>query len=260
MTVLDALGVLLAGMVAGTMNAVVGSGTLVSFPVLLAVGLPPVAANVSNTIGLVPGSVGGAWGYRHELAGQRKRVLTLGAASLLGGLAGGVLLLVLPAEVFRTVVPALVLLALILAVVQPQLAGAVERRRQRQGTARAAPGLALPASASVVTGVYGGYFGAAQGILLIGLLGLLIDDDLHRLNALKNVLVGLVNGIAAVLFAVLWVVGVAPVSWPAAALLAVGALAGGFLGGRFGRLLPPAWLRGLIVVIGLLAVVQLVRS
>lgn len=260
MTVLDALGVLLAGMAAGTMNAVVGSGTLVTFPVLLAVGLPPVAANISNTIGLVPGAVGGAWGYRHELAGQRERVLALGAASLLGGLAGGVLLLLLPAEVFRTVVPALVLLALVLVVVQPRLAGAVERRRQRRGTAGAAPGPVLPAGASLATGVYGGYFGAAQGILLIGLLGLLLDDDLHRLNALKNVLVGLVNGMAAVLFTVLWAVGVAPVSWPAAALLAVGALAGGFLGGRFGRLLPPAWLRGLIVAIGLLAVVQLVRS
>lgn len=258
MSIPEALAVLLAGVAAGTMNAVVGSGTLVSFPVLLAVGLPPVAANISNTIGLVAGSVGGAWGYRRQLVGQRRRLLVLGRAALLGGLVGGVLLLVLPAEVFRAVVPALVLLSLVLVVVQPRLLRAVQLRRQRRGTAGARRGAALPAGAALVTGVYGGYFGAAQGILLIGLLGLLLDEDLQHLNALKNVLVGLVNGVAALLFAVLWTLGAAPVSWPAAALLAVGALAGGLLGGRVGPLLPPGALRALIVLVGLVAVVQLV--
>lgn len=260
MSALEILAVLAAGVAAGTMNAVVGSGTLVSFPVLLAVGLPPVMANISNTIGLVPGSVGGAWGYRRELVGQRRRVLVLGSASLTGGLAGGLLLLVLPAEVFRVMVPVLVCLALVLVVVQPRITGLVQRRRERQGRAQAAPRDALPAAASLFTGVYGGYFGAAQGILLIGMLGLLLPDDLHRLNALKNVLVGLVNGTAAVLFSVLWLTGLAPVSWLAAAVLAVGAFAGGLLGGRYGRLLPPRLLRALIVVIGLLAVVQLVEG
>lgn len=270
MSVLDALAVLLAGLAAGTMNAVVGSGTLVTFPVLLAIGLPPVAANISNTIGLVPGNVGGAWGYRRELAGQRRRVVVLGAASVLGGLVGGVLLLVLPAAVFRAVVPVLIVLALVLVVLQPRLVARIQRRRERRGTAagpreRRGTGAgrrraALPGSAALATGVYGGYFGAAHGILLVGLLGLLLHEDLHRLNALKNVLVGLVNGVTGLLFAVLWAAGVAPVSWSAAAVLAVGALGGGLLGGRFGRLLPPAVLRGLIVAVGLLAVVQLVRS
>lgn len=251
---------LLAGVVAGTMNAVVGSGTLVSFPVLLAVGLPPVMANISNTIGLVPGSVGGAWGYRQELAGQRRRVFVLGTASLLGGLAGGVLLLVLSSEVFRMVVPVLICLALVLIVVQPRVTRVVQRHRERQGRLDDPPPIVLPATGSLATGVYGGYFGASQGILLIGILGLLMPDDLHRLNALKNVLVGLVNGTAALLFAVLWLTGAAPVSWVAAALLAAGSLAGGLLGGRFGRLLPRVFLRRLIVVIGLVAIVQLVTG
>jgi uncharacterized membrane protein YfcA len=219
-----------------------------------------VAANITNTIGLVPGSVGAAWGYRRELTGQRRRILVLGAASLLGGLLGGVLLLVLPAEVFRAVVPVLIVLALVLVVVQPRLARPLQRRRQRRIATAGPRGAVLPVSASLGAGVYGGYFGAAQGILLVGMLGLLLDEDLHRLNALKNVLVGLVNGVAALLFAVLWAAGVAPVSWPAAAVLAVGALGGGLLGGRFGRLLPPAALRGLIVAVGLVAVVQLVRG
>lgn len=253
---IEFVAVLLAGLAAGTMNSVVGSGTLVSFPVLLAVGLPPVAANISNTIGLVPGSVGGAWGYRRELVGQRRRVLVLGSCSLVGGLVGGALLLLLPAEIFRAVVPALVCLALVLVVLQPRLTRWAQRHR-RDG---ARPAEVLPAGASLATGVYGGYFGAAQGILLIALLGVLLDDDVHRLNALKNVLVGLVNGTAAVLFTILWLTRDAPVSWPAVLVLAAGALVGGLLGGRFGRLLPPAVLRGLIVVIGSLAVVQLLRG
>lgn len=253
---------LLAGVAAGTMNAVVGSGTLVSFPVLLAVGLPPVTANITNNVGLVPGSLGGAWGYRRELSGQRRRVLVMGAASLVGGLIGAVLLLVLPAEVFRTVVPVLVVLALVLVVVQPSLVRWMQRRRERRGRARRPVDVVPPAApvASFATAVYGGYFGAAQGILLIALTGLVIDDELQRLNALKNVLTGLVNGVATVLFTALWALGLAPVSWTAAAVLAIGALAGGLLGGRVGRRLPPAVLRGIIVVVGLVAVVQLLRG
>ncbi len=262
MTALEVVAVLLAGVGAGTLNAIVGSGTLVSFPVLLAIGLPPVTANISNNIGLVPGSVGGAWGYRRELVGQRRRVLVMGAASLAGGLLGAVLLLVLPAAVFDAVVPVLVVVALVLVVVQPRLTRVVQRRRERRGAAPRPFDAVPPAAplASFGTGVYGGYFGAAQGILLIGLTGLVLDDDLQRLNALKNVLTGLVNSVATVLFTVLWLLGLAPVAWGAAAVLAVGALAGGLLGGRVGRLLPPAVLRGVIVVVGLVAVVQLLRS
>ena len=249
--------VLLAGVAAGTINAVVGSGTLVSFPALLAVGLPPVAANITNTIGLVPGSVGGAWGYRRELRGQGRRVVVLGAASLVGGVTGGVLLLVLPEEVFGTVVPVLVGLSLVLVVVQPRLSRWVRARRERLGTTERTGVGVLPAVATLGTGVYGGYFGAAQGIILLGLLGTLLGDDLQRVNGLKNVLVGLVNGVAAVLFTALWALGQAPVDWVAVPLVAVGALAGGLLGGRYGRLLPPPVLRGVIVLVGLAALAQL---
>ena len=257
MTALDVLTVLAAGVTAGAMNAVVGSGSLVSFPALLLVGLPPVAANVSNTIGLVLGSVGGAWGYRRELSGQRRRAMVLGGLSMLGGLLGGALLLMLPAEVFRAVVPVLIALALVLVVVQPRLAQAAARRHTARGLTTPRESGLFAQAAVFGSGVYGGYFGAAQGIILIGVLGVSLDEDLHRINALKNVLAGLVNLTAAVLFAVLWVFGEAPVSWLSAGLLAVGALAGGLLGGQFGRLIPPPFLRAVIVVIGVLAIVAL---
>jgi uncharacterized membrane protein YfcA len=256
-SVLDVLTVLAAGLAAGAMNAVVGSGSLVSFPALLLVGLPPVAANVSNTIGLVLGSVGGAWGYRRELAGQRRRAIVLGVLSMLGGLLGGALLLMLPAEVFRAVVPVLIALALVLVVLQPRLAAAAARRHTARGLTTPREGGLLAQTAIFGSGVYGGYFGAAQGIILIGVLGVSLDEDLHRINALKNVLAGVVNLTAALLFAVLWVFGEAPVSWLSAGLLAVGALAGGLLGGQFGRLIPRPVLRAVIVVIGIVAIVAL---
>lgn len=260
MTALDVLTVLMAGVAAGAMNAVVGSGSLVSFPALLLVGLPPVAANISNTIGLVLASVGGAWGYRRELSGQARRALVLGALSVAGGLLGGALLLMLPAAVFRAVVPVLIAIALVLVILQPRLALAAARRHTARGLTGPREGGFLSRVGVFGTGVYGGYFGAAQGIILIGLLGVSLDEDLHRINALKNVLVGLVNLTAAVLFAVLWLFGEAPLSWPVAGLLAIGALVGGLLGGRFGRLIPPPVLRGVIVVIGLVAIVALVRG
>lgn len=248
MTPLQAAGVALAGMAAGTINTVVGSGTLVTFPTLLALGLPPVTANVSNTIGLVPGSVSGAWGYRRELAGQRQRLLWLGAASLVGGLVGAILLLELPAKVFGAVVPALIALACVLVVAQPRLA---RRTAERHGLSvrRIGPLVILGVGAS---GVYGGYFGAAQGVLLIGLLGVLLDPDLQRVNALKNVLAGLVNLMAALVFAV-----VAEVRWDAAGLIAGGAILGGLIGSRVGRRLPPLALRCIVVLVGVVALVRL---
>ena len=252
--------VLAAGMAAGAMNAVVGSGSLISFPALLLVGLPPVAANISNTIGLVLASVGGAWGYRRELSGQARRALVLGVVSVLGGVLGGALLLLLPAEVFRAVVPLLIALALVLVILQPRLAKAAAARHTARGRTGPREGGVLSKIGVFGTSVYGGYFGAAQGIVLIGVLGVSLDDDLHRLNALKNVLVGLVNLTAAVLFAVLWLFGEAPLSWLAAGLLAAGALVGGLLGGRFGRLIPPPVLRAVIVVIGVVAIVALLSG
>ena len=248
MSFLAALAVLGVGLAAGTLNTIVGSGSLITFPTLLALGYPPVVANVSNTVGLVTGSISGAVGYRRELEGQRPRVRVLGIASLAGGLTGGVLLLALPASVFRNVVPALILLAAVLVAVQPRLA-----RRLAAGEGPARPnGGPLLFVAVLLTGIYGGYFGAAQGVILIALLGIFIDDGLQRLNALKNVLAALVNGIAAVLF-----VFFADVDWAVAGLLAAGAIAGGQLGATLGRRIPPAWLRAVIVVVGVVVAVRL---
>ncbi|MHB1854152.1 MAG: sulfite exporter TauE/SafE family protein [Acidimicrobiales bacterium] len=236
-----------AGVLAGGINTIVGSGSLITFPTLVALGLPPLVANVTNTVGLVPGSVSGAWGYRRELAGQRGRAIRLGIFSALGGLAGGILLLSLPGS-FQEVVPWLVLLAVAMVVVQPRLA----RWLADRGRAPEGHGGWLLRGGVFTTGVYGGYFGAAQGVLLIGILGLGVDDDLQRLNALKNVLAALVNGVAGVLFIV-----DAPVRWEPALILAAGSIAGGQLGARVGRRLPAAVLRGVIVIGGVAVAVKL---
>jgi uncharacterized membrane protein YfcA len=245
----EAVGVFAAGIGAGTINTVVGSGTLITFPVLLAVGLPPITANVSNTIGLVPGSLSGALGYRAELKGQRSRLLRLGSASLLGGLLGAILLLVLPAGAFQAIVPVLIGVALLLVILQPRLARYLAARGREPDGAHGGVALLLGVFG---TGIYGGYFGAAQGVLLLGLMGLLLDEDLQRINATKNVLAGLVNGIAAVFF-----LFAASIDWTAALLIAAGSVIGGQIGARVGRRLPPIALRGLIVVVGLAAMAKL---
>ncbi len=249
MTPLHALAIFGAGIAAGTINTVVGSGTLITFPVLLGFGYAPVTANVSNTIGLVPGSASGAIGYRRELRGQRHRTIPLAVASLLGGAVGATLLLTLPASAFKAIVPAFIAIALLLIIFQPRLARALAHLR-RPAHAHAGPVATLGVFAS---GVYGGYFGAAQGILLLSILGLALDDDLQRINALKVVLAGLVNAIAAVIFAL-----VAHVAWLAALLIAVGSTIGGVIGARAGRRLPEVALRGVIVVVGVIAIVRLV--
>jgi uncharacterized membrane protein YfcA len=260
-TALEALAILAAGVGAGTINAVVGSGTLITFPVLLAVGYPPVVANVSNTVGLVPGAVTGSIGYRRELAGQRARAVRLSVASVLGGITGAVLLLELPASAFEAIVPAFIGIALILIVLQPWLSQRLRRRRPdgRHGrplVAGGADGYGGPLAAAGVygAGVYGGYFGAAQGILVISILGLALPDDLQRLNALKNVLTGLVNLVAGLVF----VAVAAEIAWGAALLIAAGSLVGGALGARYGRRLPSAALRAVIVVVGVAAIADLV--
>lgn len=206
-------------------------------------------ANVSNTIGLVPGSISGAFGYRRELAGQAARIRHLGMASTLGGITGAVLLLVLPGSVFKRIVPILILIACLLVALQPRLRDRLAARRDGADEGHGGPGLRLTVYA---TGVYGGYFGAAQGVLLISLLSIFLADDLQRLNGLKNVLAGLVNGVAALLFIVF-----AHVAWGAAALLAVGAVAGGQVGATVGRRLPPTVLRGIIIVVGVIVAVKL---
>ncbi|MFC9890861.1 sulfite exporter TauE/SafE family protein [Streptomyces pilosus] len=246
MHALETVAVAAAAVAAGGINAVVGSGTLITFPTLLAFGYPPVLANVSNTIGLVPGVLSAAYGYRREFAGQRTRMIRLGAVAVCGGLVGALLLLLLPADTFRAAVPVLILLACVLVLLQPRLATWLRRR----GGGREGEGL-LPVSAGVLgTSVYGGYFGAAQGVLLMGLLGTLLPDGLQRLNALKNYLAALVNGVAAVVF-----IAVTEVDWAVVTVIAAGSVVGGFTGARLGRRLPPGVLRGLIVAIGVIAAV-----
>ncbi|POM25987.1 hypothetical protein BTM25_03710 [Actinomadura rubteroloni] len=249
---LDAVAVFAAGIAAGGINTVVGSGSLITFPTLVALGFPPVVANVSNNIGLVPGSVTGAYGYRRELRGQRDRLLRLGSASLLGALIGGTLLLALPAGAFQVIVPALIVVALVLVVVQPRLQKWLVARRD------GAPlhgGPWLWASI-LLAGVYGGYFGAAQGIILIAVLGIALDDEIQRVNAAKNVLSAVVNGSAAVLFTGLWLFSDTRIDWLAVLLIALGATLGGLLGARVGRRIPPPLLRAVIVVVGLAALAK----
>jgi uncharacterized membrane protein YfcA len=240
-----------AGLAAGTINAVVGSGTLITFPVLLAFGYAPVTANVSNTIGLVPGALSGAVGYRRELAGQRRRAIRLGTSSLLGGVTGAVLLLVLPASAFKAIVPIFIALALVLVVLQPRIKRHLAEHRIDAIHERGP----VVAVAIYLTGIYGGYFGAAQGILVLGILGVTLAQDLHRTNALKNVLVGLTNGVAGIYF-----IFVAHVDWAPAAIIAATSIIGAQLGARYGRRLPPAALRALIVVVGVTAIVRLLAT
>lgn len=250
MTLLECLLVLAAGVGAGTINTVVGSGTLITFPVLLGVGYSPITANVSNSLGLVPGSLSGAYGYRRELAGQRSRVIRYGTASLLGGATGAGLLFVLPAAAFEAIVPVMIALALVLVIFQPRLARALAARRHPDAPPR--EGGAGTFVLGYLTGVYGGYFGAAQGIILLAIFGLTLDEEMQRVNALKNVLAMIVNLVAGVVF-----LFIAHVAWEAVALLAVGSAAGGQLGARIGRRLPPRVLRTVIVVVGVVAIVQL---
>ncbi len=244
MSPLEAIAILGAGIVAGTMNAIVGAGSLITFPTLLLFGYPPLIANVSNTVGLVPGALSGAIGYRRELVGQRKRAVPLVIASLLGGLTGGVVLLVLPASAFERIVPVLILFACVLVALQPRLSRAIIARRTVAGRGHGEGGPVLFAGV-YLTGIYGGYFGAAQGVILIALLAILVADELQRLNGLKIVLASVVNGVAAILFVL-----VTPIAWPPAVLIALGSIIGGQLGAHVGRRLSPFALRTVIIVVG----------
>ncbi|MGW4033572.1 sulfite exporter TauE/SafE family protein [Streptomyces sp. NPDC004838] len=252
MTIWEMLAVFAAGISAGTINTIVGSGTLITFPVLLATGLPPVTATVSNALGLVPGAISGTIGYRAELKGQRGRVLRLSVVAAIGGVTGAVLLLQLPSTAFETIVPILVTLALVLVILQPRISKAVQRRRARKGTPAHPDGGPLLVTGLLLSSVYGGYFTAAQGIIYMSLMGMLIDDTMQRLNAVKNILAAVVNSIAAIFF-----LFVADFDWTAVLLIAVGSTIGGQLGAKVGRKLPPTALRAIIVAVGTVAVVQL---
>jgi uncharacterized membrane protein YfcA len=241
-TLLEAVLVCAAGFAAGGVNAIVGSGSLITFPVLLAVGYPSVVANVSNTVGLVPGGVSGVIGYRRELQGQWRRALILACGTSAGALIGGILLLELPDAVFDAVVPILILLAVVLMAIKRTPDAHADQERTAAGTA-----------AAFGTGIYGGYFGAAQGIILMSLLRFCFPDDLQRLNALKNVLAGVANAVAAILF-----IAVADVAWEAAGLIAVGSIAGAQVGARYGRRVPSEVLRWIVVVGGAIVAVILI--
>jgi len=270
---LRALAIFAAGLAAGTINTVVGSGTLITFPTLLAFGYPPVLANVSNNVGLVPGVASGVYGYRSELGGQRRRLIRLGSASVGGGLVGAILLLTLPQSAFKDIVPALIGLAVVMVIIQPRLAKWVAERQRARAAAgpdgdvnagdASASAAAPPAADEAIggpvlwvlvflAGIYGGYFGAAQGVLLIGMLGIALNDSLQRLNGAKNVLAGLVKGIAAIVFIL-----ATHVDWGVAGLIAAGSIIGGQVGARIGKRLPPWGLRVVIVCVGTAALIKL---
>ena len=242
MTLLEALAVLAAGTVAGGVNAVVGSGSLITFPTLLAVGYPPVTANVTNSVGLVPGGVSGSFGYRRELRGQWRRCGILAIGTTIGALVGGILLLELPDAVFDAVVPVLILLSVALMAIRPS-------PKLHEGGDNLPAGVA----SSFGVGIYGGYFGAAQGIILISLLRLSFAENLQVLNAIKNVLAGIANAVAGVLFII-----VAHVAWGAALLIAVGSVIGAWIGARYGRRLPQESLRRVVIVYGTIVAIVLI--
>ena len=255
MSVLEALAILLAGLGAGTINTIVGSGTLITFPTLLFLGYPPVVANVSNTVGLVAGGVTGVHGYRDELRGSGPTLRRLAPASLLGGVIGAVLLLVLPPEAFTAIVPVLIGLGLVLVVLGPRLNRGAALRHEQGSARRVAWHQPALVAGTLVAGIYGGYFGAAQGVILMGLMSVLSSEPIQRLNGYKNVLATIVNAVAAITFIL---VARDEVNWLVALLVGVGAFAGGFVGSKIGRRLPPLVLRAVIIVVGLVGIVKIV--
>ncbi|NHN54866.1 sulfite exporter TauE/SafE family protein [Calidifontibacter sp. DB0510] len=254
MTLTHALLILLAGMAAGTINTIVGSGTLVTFPTLLAFGYPAVAANVSNSLGLVAGGISGTIGYRKELAGAGADIRRLAPMSFLGAITGALLLIWLPASAFDAIVPVLILLGIVLVIAGPRLQQwAKAHHADHESTGRrVALGLGVFGA-----GVYGGYFGAAQGVLLIGLMSVLMAAPLQRINGLKNVLSTIVNAVAALTFLV---IALDKVDWAVAGLIAAGSLIGGVIGARVGRRLHPNVLRAFIVIVGVVTVVWLLTK
>lgn len=257
--------VLLAGFWAGTINSVVGSGTLVTFPVLVAVGFPPVTAQMSNAMGLVAAGFSGTWGYRRELREAAAIAKTLTGASLAGGIIGATLLMSLPPTVFDYAAPILIVAAILFVVFQPRLNAWVKRRRQTEGTeaidqdvAPVPTGRVTPALFILIflTGIYGGYFVAAQGVLLMGILGVfLTSGTLVHANAIKTWLSLAVNLIAAtgyLLFAF------DRIDWAAVLLIAVSSMVGGSVGAQIGRRIKPAVLRGVIVIVGLVGLIVMI--
>jgi uncharacterized protein len=236
MTIWEAIAIAAAGVAAGVINTVVGSGTLITFPTLLAFGIPPVLANATNTVGLSPGSVAGAWAYRDLLAGRRV-MAPLVVLSVAGGAAGGTLLLALPAEVFGIVAPILIAVSCVAVVAQP-------RRKIRRAELAQGRGVLLRLGV-FSSGIYGGYFGAGQGVVLVALLGW----DMQRVIAVKNLLAACVNLTAGAMF-----VMVSPISWRVAALIAGGSVLGARFGGRYARGVSNRGIRAIVAVVGVIAI------
>ena len=244
MTPLQALALAGAGLAAGTASAMAGGASIITFPVLLAMGVPPLTANVTNTVGLTPIVFGTALGALPELRGQRARLMALAAPALTGAFAGAILLLTTPDAVFEAIVPALIAISCLLMLLQPWLVRHTLRGdRGRRWVAQAS---------TLIVGLYTGYFGAASGVLFLALVGLVSVASLHELNAAKNVLVGAANVVATVIFAF-----VAPVRWPMALALAAGSVLGGGIGARLVRRVPAPHLRAGIAVVGLVVAVRL---
>jgi uncharacterized membrane protein YfcA len=236
-SIIASLAVIGAGFAAGAVNTMVGSGSLITYPVMVLLGVPPVTANIANTVGLVPGSIAGAWGYRDKLAGTKKLLIRLGAASLSGAVVGAALLTQLPKGAFALVVPVLILGAAVLVGLQPVI---IKRTRPAAGTR-----WGQLTTWVFLSGVYGGYFSAAQGVILLGLLGVFLASGLQEQNAVKNVLQALVNIVAAIFF-----IAVGTVAWQYAGLVAIGSLVGAPVGAALAKRIPTAGFRIGIVIFG----------
>lgn len=245
--------VLAAGLGAGVLSSTVGVASLLSFPVLVAIGLPPVTANVSNTIGLAPAGISGSVGYREELRAHPSVTRLILGVCAVGAVLGAVLLLALPPGVFEAIVPWLILFTCLLVGVQPRLSAWLRRRHGEDAGPRIQPSGATTLMAGV-TGVYGGYFGAGAGVMMVAVLGLGTDIELRVINGLKTMALMVGNVIAGLIFA-----AIADVNWTAAALLAGGSVIGGYVGARIGRRLPDGIFRGFVVVAGVAAAGLMLR-
>ncbi len=237
-----------AGFAAGSINAVAGGGSLVSFPALVASGLPPLAANVTNTVSVWPGYLGSVVAYRSEVAVQRSRALALGATAVAGGTAGSVILLTVPDAVFEAVIPVLVLLGCALLAVQPRVAARIAARTAAGGRRRTAD----VHVATFAAAVYGAYFGGGLGVILLAVLGIFLTDHLQRTNALKSVLSLIINTVALVVFALF-----APVDWGSVAVVAPASLLGGYVGAGFARRLGATTLRWTVIGFGVVVAIWL---
>lgn len=249
--------IFVAGVWAGGINVIVGSGTLVTFPTLLLFGYPPLVANVSNNLGMVAGGISGIYGYRDELRPNQAILKRLSPASIVGALVGALLLLILPADSFKAIVPVLIAIGILMVVLGPTLQRRAAQKNAELGREEAAQStqsqLVLTGGIFLL-GVYGGYFGAGQGILLVGLMSMVLTTGLQQITAIKNVLATIANAVAALTFIIVaWHL----IDWTAVALIGSGAFVGGYVGARIGRKLPPAVLRSIIVIIGVVAMIKI---